>query len=122
MGYYTYYTLEVFEKDRCTQISEELEAQLTKEIFRDWYTGDEEVPNTFVEVIGYDSYKWYNHDEDIQRVAMQHPDLYFVLEGRGEEFDDMWTKVYHGDKRMEQFVEIIYPSVEYMMEEIDDVE
>lgn len=117
MGYYTYYELTVKNQDN-TAISEELEAQLTQEIFQDWYAADEQVPTSFLEVIGYDSYKWYDHHDTMRRVAENHPDLWFILEGKGEEYDDVWVKVYHGDKYREKYVEIFYPYAEGMMDDI----
>jgi hypothetical protein len=120
MGYDTRFNLTVKYADKITDINAELEAQLTKEIFRDWYIGEEVIPDTFLEIIGSDAYHWYEHEDDMRRVAAAHPDLYFILEGYGDEYDDIWTEVYHGDNFKRKYVEMIFPDERDMMEELDN--
>lgn len=120
MGYDTRFDLIVKHADKITDINAELEAQLTKEIFKNWYEGDEVIPDTFLEVIGYDACPWYEHEDDMKRVAAAHPDLYFILEGEGQEYGDIWMEVYHGNDFKRKFVEIIFPDQRDMMEELDN--
>jgi len=43
----------------------------------------------------YDSAKWYRHAEDMVMIAEKFPNMYFELEGAGEEFGDFWREYYH---------------------------
>ena len=57
-----------------------------------------------------DSLKWYDHESDMCELSAMFPDLYFTLEGDGEEFDDFWRKLFHnGDCIGEVDGEIYYP-------------
>ena len=43
----------------------------------------------------YDSVKWYEHSKDMVALAEKFPNIYFELEGIGEEFGDFWKEYYH---------------------------
>lgn len=38
--------------------------------------------------------KWYKHEDDMIKVSENWPDIEFVLDGVGEEFPDVWRKVF----------------------------
>lgn len=42
------------------------------------------------DLIGGDSMKWYQWEEDLTALSKTYPGLLFVLEGRGEESYDIW--------------------------------
>lgn len=45
-----------------------------------------------------DSCKWYEHDEDMLKLAKRFPDAVFMLSGEGEEAGDVWRAYYkHGE-------------------------
>lgn len=80
MGYYTHYTVEV--------------APLTPEI-------DEEINDNddYYAIQEYsDAAKWYDHDDDMKRLSIKHPESLFKLTGEGEESGDLWIKYYKNGK------------------------
>lgn len=46
----------------------------------------------------YDSFKWYNHEEDMIEVSRTFPDTLFELHGEGEEPGDLWRKYFKNGK------------------------
>jgi hypothetical protein len=43
--------------------------------------------------------KWYEHEEDMQAIAVQFPDVLFELLGEGGKWDDKWKLYLKGDKK-----------------------
>ena len=57
--------------------------------------------------------RWYNHDDEMKQLSEQFPEYYFLLNGRGEEYDDKWRTVYHNGKIIcHQTVSIYFDEVE----------
>lgn len=98
MGYYTNYNLDV------NNVNTEAEHQAIVDKLRE------------LKVIGYaidvgrydkisksssfysmDQVKWYDHDEDMQKLAEAFPEKTFKLSGEGEEPDDRWYCLYKGE-------------------------
>lgn len=97
MGYYTEHTLTVKRLDNKKQF-EELEQELKeKEILR-YAVCEGEYSEDLHEAYFscYDSVKWYDHEKDMAEIAEKFPNVYFELEGNGEEFGDFWREYYHG--------------------------
>lgn len=42
--------------------------------------------------------KWYEHESDLRAFSKQYPRLLFILEGEGEENEDMWKEYYVNGK------------------------
>lgn len=42
--------------------------------------------------------KWYEYDEDMRKLSKQFPDFLFILEGDGEDPDDLWRNYYYNGK------------------------
>jgi hypothetical protein len=75
MGYYTKYNL------KTKPYKEGLIQELLDE--ENAYGIDEDGNST-------DSVKWYGHETDLREFSKEHPDILFILEGEGEENDDLW--------------------------------
>ena len=41
-----------------------------------------------------ESYDWYSYHDDMITLSMEFPDITFVLSGKGEDADDVWTNYY----------------------------
>lgn len=53
--------------------------------------------------------KWYDHEEDMRKLAKIFPNIYFTLIGEGEDRRDYWIKQFHGNEYYESYAEIIEP-------------
>lgn len=88
MGYYTYYTLEAKDAKTRTFIDEALEREICERLYEisngAFYYGD-----TFYECFG-SEHKWYNHQEDMIKLSKEYPDIVFILDGEGEDREDIW--------------------------------
>lgn len=96
MGYYTKYQVVTVRDSKST--SETVEA---RERFRQALLDvlDEQEEYFFTE----EGWKWYSHEDDLVRVSERVPDLYFCIEGRGEDDHDLWRKhFYNGGCRKEE--------------------
>ena len=79
MGYITYFTLEMYgPDDKIKKAGEDIKA-LSSEGYLN-------------ELVDYGSMdlKWYDWKEDIDKVAKANPDVLIILDGDGEESDDLW--------------------------------
>lgn len=116
MGYYTYRTLEMEMKDG-SEVPETLVAQIRKS-FNEIYDADaDEEDYHFDEIYvngdGGAEWKWYEDEEDMQKLAALYPDVHFILHGEGEEHSDLWIKDFLGDKMSVRYAEIIYPDLNW---------
>ena len=114
MGYYTYYTLGVHKKKHdvnCPEVTVdfEIESKVAIELVKIIYEIKDkpeerdvkylaEVKERGIYAVLGDSLKWYEHENDMCKLSAMFPDLYFTLEGDGEEFDDFWRKLFHKGK------------------------
>lgn len=81
MGYYTRYELEIVKGDNDLI-----------ESFRDF----SEYARYAINGSGdsRDSCKWYNHQDELKRFSLLHPEALFKLSGEGEESGDIWREYY----------------------------
>ena len=91
MGYYTYYTL-----------SYEGPAK-DEQALRDFKPSEDEFsfPEGIVQLIkdnGDNDWKWYGWQDDMQKLAKKFPNILFVLDGDGEQSDDIWQWRGKGDE------------------------
>ena len=96
MGYYTEHSLtvrEIKDKEQFAELEKELKNMgLIGYAFEDGDYHD----NIHEAYFGtYDEVKWYEHPEDMVGIAEMFPNMYFMLEGTGEEFGDFWREYYH---------------------------
>ena len=109
MGYLTRFTLDCYD-NRANSFDISFETELGKELTAALH---EINPSYFdddfdLKTLPYDSWKWYDHDEDLIELSKRFPDYTFILEGEGEENDDLWRAIYY-DGQMEILnVKIIY--------------
>lgn len=77
MGYNTRYTLSVKNGDYETDYQKEIE-ELSG------YEG-----STFEEFI-----KWYDHEDHMREISKKYPEVLFILDGKGEDSEDLWRDYY----------------------------
>lgn len=107
MGYYTNYNLDV----NNVNTEEEHEAILDKlhelniigYALDTGYWSERSKSSSFY---SYDEAKWYDHDEDMRKLAEAFPEKTFKLSGTGEDHDDRWYCLYKNGE-MEQIDAII---------------
>ena len=95
MGYYTYYDLQVLNEDKIAP------EEITKASHRlAEMMGDDPKSSEYDDFrwISYDSMKWYDHEDHMQTLAYEFPNMLFALEGHGEEWGDMWIKYFQGKR------------------------
>ena len=100
MGYYTYYNLSL-EDVYDPKIEDGVRAKL-HELEVIGYALSEDLG-------GYDSVKWYDHDEDMLEVSRAFPDVHFVLHGEGDNTEDIWETHCLGGKMATYMAEIRIP-------------
>ena len=87
MGYITYFSLRMFgPDDKVEKAGEDIKALSSDGSF------DELVDYEYSEL------KWYDWQNDIDKVAKANPDVLIILDGDGEESDDLWQYRAKGDK------------------------
>ena len=96
MGYYTDYNLTAH------GASEKQLTEMNKIIIQEW--GLEKWGDGW-----WCNAKWYDHDDDMIGLSNLYPDVLFILEGNGEESDDIWITYYKGGKHQYCPASIIFP-------------
>ena len=81
------------------------------------YDNQEEMEETPQEISGYsiefaldDSCKWYKHEQDMKELSKFYPETTFLLEGQGEESEDIWRKYFKNGKMQVCKAEIVFPA------------
>lgn len=102
MGYYTDYKLTATwngEGKPSEEKIRELEAEIKKmNVFESWCSQEE---GWFVNA------KWYEWDEDMSLLSQRMPEFLFLLEGYGEESDDIWAAYFLNGKAQYDVKEVI---------------
>ena len=108
MGYSTYHTLNTKgatkeQDEKLLKMFEEDEDEYGKDW--DWTVAEFNGVN-----IG-ESSKWYESDEDMKILSSreEYKDVLFILEGEGEDNDDMWKAYYKNGKVHRVDAEITFP-------------
>lgn len=55
-----------------------------------------------------DYIKWRNRDEDMISLSKEYPDVLFILDGNGDDADDIWRAYYQNGKYKYSKADIIY--------------
>jgi len=85
MGYYTYFTLTMIGSEE-----DKTQAEIDAEKSDNWCIKD-------LVVEGCVDAKWYSFFEDFSAFAKQHPNILFIVDGSGEDSDDVWQHRFRGD-------------------------
>ena len=112
MGYCTDFKLTIIEPITGDEVCPESEVygEIKKaflEIFGEEDTRDH---TYFDELVEYDcNWKWYDWEEDMKALAKLFPDIYFTLEGEGEDREDWWIAEFFGNRSCVRRAEILQP-------------
>ena len=105
MGYYTNYYLEIENED---ELDPSIPVKVAREL-NEMYFGHnvnlDEMCNP-LDIVGWESEKWYDHKDDMRLVSTHYPECKFILEGQGEEPDDMWREYYYNGHLQTAFARI----------------
>lgn len=126
MGYYTNYNLTVTKIDKVFEekvdISAEQQLIISKKLIEisDWFEADDlenvlkwDNDNPLYGLIYYDEMKWYDHYKDMIELSKIFPELYFELEGRGEERDDIWCEYFHNGEGSHSEARIVFDEPQF---------
>ena len=117
MGYYTKFTMSVLDAKTKENIPVELEKEIAEKInsqfFQDWINPEniKESEYPLDEVFCYETYKWYTCEEDMSEFSKSYPDLIFIIDGQGEEYEDLWQAVIRNGRYVKDYAEIHLPDV-----------
>ena len=98
MGYYTDYTLDVyqsqgsFDRDELNRAVMEIDGG----IFEEWGDLSWYAPEQ----------TWYEQKHDMYELSLKFPNLLFCLHGRGEDEDDLWDEYWQDGSYEEQYSQI----------------
>lgn len=86
MGYYTEYHIKMkYASDELQRLASDELAELLE------IEGTEEPFGYFC----YDRYKWYECVSDMIKISSHYPNATFVVDGAGEDYDDIWRAFFH---------------------------
>ena len=105
MGYYTNFSLEIKPeqtKERELKIMKAIMAKICD-------CSPEAIADDEAEYCFYEAYKWYDHNKDMIEISKQFPDILFILDGTGEDHEDIWRTYYHNGKYEETYARIAFP-------------
>lgn len=109
MGYYTDYSLDVREIKDQNQfddlVMELKKLDLVRSVFDEGRYNSDRHDAYFS---CYEEAKWYNHAKDMLHISEKFPNMYFELEGNGEEFGDFWREYWHDGECEACRGEIVY--------------
>jgi len=57
----------------------------------------------------YESCRWYSYDKDMKSFSVMYPNVFFILEGKGEENGDAWRNYYQDGKGQRCEARYVYP-------------
>lgn len=113
MGYYTNYTLDVY-ADALNSNEKELLEKSIRELNDGYPLAHYRLKFSFET----GEIKWYSHNTDMLGLSSKYPSVEFVLEGYGEEREDIWKKYYKNGKMKRVVPKLVWPDdkeIEKMM-------
>ena len=100
MGYYTTFKLSVKDSEITDNIKNELSI-----INRDYFDNMDNIDEL---IEGWFEAKWYDYIDDMKMLSLKFPTIVFILEGDGEENDDMWVAYFMNGKVQYEKAKITY--------------
>lgn len=116
MGYYTQFTIQIFDKngkDLTDEIQDESEIDdilLSLDKYPESMKSlvSELKQDSFYGLLSEQACKWYDHEEVLTELSKKYPKFVFRLFGNGEEQGDMWMKYFYNGK-----VSFVQPSLQW---------
>ena len=102
MGYYTIFKLSA--KD--SEITDDMKKELST--INSYYFDNMNLIDELIE--GWFEAKWYEYERDVKILSLKFPTIVFILEGNGEESDDMWVAYFMNGKMQYEKAKITYNS------------
>ena len=100
MGYYTIFKLSA--KD--SEITDDMKKELST--INSYYFDFIGYVNELIE--GWFEAKWYDYEDNIRMLSLKFPNKVFILEGNGEESEDMWVAYFMNGKVQHEKAKITY--------------
>lgn len=103
MGYYTWYEFENVTGEHAEDFKRHFDEGVVEAEYgwlHEMFAG---VPGS-----AFDEMQWYERIEDMTRISILYPNTLFVINGRGEDHDDVWKEYYRNG-----MVERVYPTLVY---------
>ena len=100
MGYYTIFKLSVKDSEITDNMKKELSI-INRDYFNDINIIDELIEGWF-------EAKWYDYEHDVKMLSLNFPNRVFILEGEGEESNDMWIAYFMNGKVQHEKAKITY--------------
>lgn len=122
IGYYTNFSLEAYTDPRqkwgSTPSAQEEYDMMKRlcEISDMWAVEDIDEGCPF-DIITWECYKWYDHNEHMTELSKEFPNVWFILEGEGEDQGDIWRTMYHNGRYETVYAEITFPDFNMIEEE-----
>lgn len=104
MGYYTQYRLELGFLSGVTENEKKGFTDLIRQELMNTAHGDV----SDILQSGAESYKWYEHEEDMRMISVKYPMAIFTLSGEGEEAGDLWRKYFLAGRMCGGKAKIVY--------------
>ena len=111
MGYYTRYSIQAFRFNLLLEeenVFKEVTQVLSKEQ-RERFIGYAVAEDGST----CDNVKWYDHSKDMKEFSKAIPDVLFIVEGHGEEADDLWKKYYLNGKEQVAVARMTYDPFDF---------
>ena len=102
MGYYTIFKLSAKDSEITDDMKKELSA-INRGYFDNMDLIDELIEGWF-------EAKWYDYVDNMKMLSLKFPTIVFILEGDGEENDDMWVAYFMNGKVQYEKAKITYNS------------
>jgi len=121
MGYYTNFELRIYDAADhaavCRHEVIDLIEPLVPDCLMDYkFPYGHTVRDISENASSHDSMKWYDHKKDLQVLSARWPEYVFVLDGEGEENQDIWREVAWDGQCEHVDAELTYPACSFIWE------
>lgn len=102
MGYYTYFSIEARDASDA-DMPKIVDSLRRKGVIG--YAVDENLD-------GLDAVKWYEEERDMTEVSIEFPHVYFIVNGEGEDREDIWEHHYRNGMFQELYASLVFPELD----------